>query len=99
MSAGFTFSGELWEYPGDSPWVFVTVPGHHADDIRASMPPRPGFGSVKVSARVGRSRWMTSLFPDRASESFLLPVKRVVREREALAPGDVVEVTLRVLEA
>ena len=29
----FEFSGDLWESPGDAPWVFVTLPTDVADEI------------------------------------------------------------------
>ncbi len=91
-----TFSGELWEAEAEGPWVFVTLPRDDGDEIRSRIPPRPGFGSVKVHASIGDSEWDTSIFPDKGSGSFVLPVKRSIRTREHLVPGDVAEVTLRI---
>jgi hypothetical protein len=52
---------------------------------------------VKVRVQIGETEWGTSLFPDKSLESYVLPVKRSVREREQLASGDVAEVTVRVI--
>ena len=55
-----------------------------------------GLGSIRVTVTVGRSTWDTSLFPDKATGSFVLPVKKEVRRANQLVAGDAVDVTLRV---
>ena len=92
----FTFEAPLWRYDGDAPWHFVTVPVEFADDIEMAHEPTP-FGSVPVRARLGSTVWETSLFPDKASGSYLLPIKRSVRNAESIAHGDrvIVELTWR----
>jgi hypothetical protein len=50
---------------------------------------------MRVAATVGKTTWSTSIVPDRASQSFLLPVKRQVRSAEGVAEGDTVEVALK----
>ncbi len=90
------FSGTLWEYQGEAPWYFITLPVEDSDDILERVPARRGFGSVRVSVTIGESRWQTSLFPDKAAGSFVLPVKREIREREGLSPGDTSDVELRI---
>lgn len=92
----FSFDGLLWEANAEAPWVFVTLPLEDADDIRAMVPRGPGFGSIRVGVEVGGSEWATSIFPDRESGSYVLPVKRSVRDREALSPGDVATFTVRI---
>lgn len=93
------FVGDLWEYPGDAPWVFVTLPTDLADDVADRVRTGPGFGSVRVAARIGATEWSTSLFPDSRSASYLLPVKRAVRTAEGLEIGDEVGVSLHVVES
>ena len=97
MEAIFEFSAALWEYGGENTWVFVTLPSESADEIAELVPRRPGFGSVRVHVQIGGTEWPTSLFPDKSLGSYVLPVKRSVREREQLASGDVAEVTVRVI--
>ena len=101
MSESWTFTAPLWRWaakqesadPGS--WSFVTLPHEVADDLRDSLvePPR-GFGSVRVTVEVGASRWGTSVFPDKESGSFVLPVKQAVRRAAGIEEGDPVTVTL-----
>lgn len=55
-----------------------------------------GFGSVKVEAQIGRTRWHTSVFPSK-SHGWLLPVKASVRKAEGVAAGDEAELVLTLL--
>lgn len=92
----YRFSTELWEYHGEGAWHFVTLPPDCADEIRAiaERAPRRGFGSVRVEVAIGASTWKTSIFPDKATGSYLLPVKKDVRAREGIEAGDVVQVAV-----
>jgi hypothetical protein len=74
-------------------WCFATLPQDAADEIRATQE-RRGFGSIPVRAAIGATAWETSVFPDRQSGSFLLPVKAAVRRAENIDGGDTVAVTL-----
>jgi hypothetical protein len=96
----YRFEAELWLYPGDGGWHFVTLPEDLADSIsdRHDEDER-GFGSLPVEVTVGATTWRTSIFPDQASASYLLPVKRAVRTAERLVEGDRVEVSFRVVTA
>ena len=73
-------------------------PAAMADEIRESVPRRAGFGSIRVAARIGETEWNTSIFPSKADRSYVLPVKRAVREREEVDVGDTVQVTIRLIE-
>jgi len=90
------FTEVLWEYQGEAPWVFITLPAEDAEEVKARVPECAGFGSVRVDVVIGESRWQTSVFPDKGSGSFVLPVKRAIREQEGLAPGDTARVTLHI---
>ena len=91
-----TFTGVLWEHEPGKPgtWQFITLPLGLADDVAAETGPRDGFGSIKVEARIGATTWRTSLFPDTATGSLVLPVKKQVRVAESLDPGARCEVTV-----
>jgi hypothetical protein len=92
----WSFTAELWQHDGDGGWHFVTLPLDVADEIHEEVPRRGGFGSVRVTAVVGESRWATSLFPESRSRSFVLPVKQQVRRANDLLPGDPVTVRITV---
>jgi hypothetical protein len=91
----FEFDAELWLYPGKGGWHFVTLPAHVAEQIKfvAALRAR-GWRSEAVKVRMGKTEWTTSIFPDKASGSFLLPVKAEVRRREQLAAGQIIRIAL-----
>ena len=93
MALAFAFTADLWQHPQGS-WYFVTVPHDIADELADHVDPGHGFGSVPVRVTVGATTWATSLFPDKSSASYVLPVKRAVRVAEHLEDGDPVDVTV-----
>jgi hypothetical protein len=93
----YRFHAELWMHTGEAAWHFVTLPTDIADEIHdLSAPTSRGFGSVRVAVTLGSTTWHTSVFPDTASGSFVLPIKRQVRTREGLRDGDRVDVIIEV---
>jgi hypothetical protein len=99
VSTTHVFTSELWAMPGEVSWVFVTVPADASAQIRA-MPraPRPGFGSLRVSASIGSTTWKTSIFPDSKSGCYVLPLKKAVRAAQRLEIGETAEVSIELLE-
>lgn len=87
----------IWVYPGKGGWHFVTLPTDVAARIKAAMAglARP-WGSLGVTASIGKTRWQTSLFPDKTTGSLLLPVKASVRQREHLKAGDEPTLTIEI---
>jgi hypothetical protein len=65
--------------------------------IRTLRGPAPGFGSVRVEAKIGSTTWRTSLFPDSKTGSFLLPLKARVRALENITAGDRVALSVEIL--
>jgi len=98
MMAEFTFSAELWRWPAQDAWRFVTLPVEASEVIAMVSGPPRGFGSVRVEVGVGRTLWRTSVFPDAGTATYVLPMKKAVRTAEELEDGDLVTVTLRVLD-
>ncbi len=95
------FDGDVfrWAAREDSAWFFTSVPPELSDDIREIPRPYRGFGSVRVRARVGGSEWTTSIFPSSGTGSYVLPLKKSVRDAEQLVDGGPVTVRLEVLDA
>jgi hypothetical protein len=95
MSTQYTFSAPIWVYLGEGGWRFVTLPGDIADDIRSLFHGTArGWGSYPVGATIGATSWQTSIFPDKASSSYVLPLKSAVRRKQHLNDDDVVSVRL-----
>lgn len=90
----------LWTAAGkDRPmaWHFLTVDGQTSAEIRfAALGRTGGFGSIPVEARIGTTRWRTSIFPHRESGGYILPLKASVRKKEGIVAGDEVEVSLAI---
>lgn len=101
----FRLEAELWRWPGNDgsgTWHFMRLSGETAEAISAlalmrrleAGRPR-GWGSLKVEARIGVTRWPTSIFPEK-DNSWLLPVKKAVRVAENLTAGDTALVEIAV---
>ncbi len=87
------FTGELFEWRGPPPYVFVTVPDDPSDAIREiANAVTYGWGVIPVTARIGRAEFTTSLFPK--DGRYLLPVKLAVRRAERIDVGDEVAVSI-----
>lgn len=96
----YRFEAVLWEAQVEATWVFVTLPVDDGNEIRDLVPRGPGFGSVRVEARISDRSWSTSVFPDKASGSYVLPVKRAIRRAVGADVGDtvMVEVTVNLVD-
>lgn len=97
-------TGALWRWTTPSApaaWFFVTIDGAAGDALSGTALMRRleganrGFGSIKVTARIGDSTFKTSVFPSKEL-GWLLPVKAAVRKAEGIGEGDLVEVVLEV---
>lgn len=96
----FEFEGKLWRYPGNGAWYFITIPKKYAKEISALRDPiKKGFGSVKVQVIIDGLEWHTSIFPDKNSDSYLLPVKKDIRRRKDLQDATTVRLTVTILES
>lgn len=81
----YQFEAELWRDLGEGGWYFMTVP----EDISAyissfCVDQKTSFGSVRVNVTIAETSWKTSLFPDKKSGCYFLPIKADVRKREKL---------------
>lgn len=85
MKKEYKFDARIWLYPGKAGWCFVTLPLDVAEDIDYYFADnKRGWGSLPVQVEVGDTKWKTSIFPDKKSKSYLLPVKAEVRKKEGL---------------
>lgn len=80
---------------GYDPAYYVTLPADAAAlvaEYKLATGKRGGFGSLRVCARIGGSKWDTTL--NAKAGSYSLPIKKPVRVAEGLAKGDVAMVEL-----
>lgn len=88
-----SFDAAVWTAESVGAWHFVSLPTELADEISDSVDhSRPGFGSVRVTARIGETSWATSIFPDSKRGTYVLPVKKAVRTAEEIVEGDTITV-------
>jgi len=86
------FSGKIWYWRGPAPWYYVTVPPDEAQELKViSGFVTYGWGMIPVHARIGKTRWQTSLFPK--DGAYIVPIKASIRKAEKIEEGD--EVTIR----
>ena len=89
------FTGEVWFWRGPSPYHFVTVPEDESAELEVMAAfVTYGWGMIPVAARIGETRWTTSLFPK--DGGYVVPLKDLVRNAEGIDVGDVVTVRLTV---
>lgn len=83
---------KVWKYPGMAGWFFLSLPMTAAKKVKKSQEGRPrlGFGSIRVRVTIGKTRWNTSIFPDKKSGTYLLPLKAQVRKKEGIGERDTV---------
>jgi len=87
--------GEMWIWPGDAAWHFITLPKKEALEIKKKFSHvKRGWGSIPIEVIVGSLRWNTSIFPDKESGGYLFPVKKEIRRNEKINAGDMVRFTL-----
>lgn len=91
--SNMSFTAKMWRYSGESAWFFVTLPKIKAAKLRKTDLAR-GWGSIRVIATTGESSWSTSIFPDKKSQSYLLPIKAQMRKKESLKIGSRLKITL-----
>lgn len=105
----FTFTATIWIWTSSANggrWHFLSVEGAGAEEIKAhaalarlelGLAKKRGWGAVKVEATIGKTVWRTSIFPDKDSGGFLLPVKASVRKAERLQVDDKVTVQIELV--
>ena len=94
--ARITFAGEIIEWRGPAPFLFVPVPQEHVAELRyAAREASYGWGCIPVAARIGATEFATSLFP--RGETYFLPVKVAVQRAEGVGLGDGVTAEIAVI--
>lgn len=102
MSETINLTAPLTRWQGDrGTYHLLVITGEPADALamharlrRLEYGRQRGFGSVKVTARIGDTEWSTSVFPQKHSTEWVLLVSRKVMHAEGLAEGDPVALVL-----
>ncbi len=86
----WTFTGEVIEWRGPAPYLFVAMTPEAARGLIY-------WGQVPVHVTIGDTEFTTALFP--RDGRYLVPVKVAVQRAEAIGEGAIVEVVLRLKPA
>jgi hypothetical protein len=94
----YTFDSKIWLWEGAAAWHFAPVDPDVSAEIKKSQEgkQRIGWGSIPVTATIGETSWKTSIFPDKKSGCYLLPLKADVRKKEGITAGEVIPVTIEI---
>ncbi len=96
-TVSYKLRSKVWVYPGMAAWRFISIPKKEGKEIRKKFGAHAkGWGSLPVSATIGNTNWDTSIFPDKKSGSYLLPLKAKIRKAEGITDDSVVGYTLRI---
>lgn len=87
----FKFKSKIWLSPGITIWHFVSLPKKQSQGImRLYDGMTAGFGSLTVNAVIGKTKWKTSIFPNKKTGVYMLPLKKEVRIKENIQNGDII---------
>ena len=95
LLAEIAFAAEVIQWRGPAPFYFAVVPPEQVGEVHyAAREASYGWGCVPVNATIGGVDFTTSLFP--RDGGYMLPLKVAVRSRCGIAPGDIVQIRLRI---
>ena len=94
----FKFRAKVWIYPGmKGAWHFASVPKKESAEIKKIFGALAGgWGSLPVDVTIRKTSWKTSIFPDKKSASYILPLKSDVRKKEKIYEGDVANCIIKI---
>lgn len=81
----YKLKSDVVVYSGMGGWRFLVIPKKAGQEIKEKFAKRAvGWGSIRVSVKIGKTEWKTSIFPDKKSGTYLLPLKKEVRKSESI---------------
>ena len=94
----YTMRSKIVPYPGMGGWHFLVLPKVQSETIQKNFSQaKRGWGSLPVSVTLGKTVWKTSIFPDKKSGTYLLPIKSEVRRKEDVRAGETVSFTITLM--
>ena len=91
----YTFTATIWQYDGPNGWYFVSLPLDISKEIRDNLKwQEEGWGRLKASAEIGFYEWKTAIWYDTKQNTYLLPLKAIVRTKCKLEKGQEISATI-----
>lgn len=96
ISYEFTAKPYLYSSSADMiGWTFVSLPKELSLEIRNNFKwLEEGWGRMKVTAKIGGTEWQTAIWFDTKQDTYLLPLKAVVRKKEKISHDEVVNIII-----
>ena len=95
VTSTYELNSKIFVYPGMSAWRFLVLPKKQGQEIKEKFGKHAkGWGSLPVSVTIGKTTWNTSIFPDKRSGTYLLPLRAQIRKKEEIFDDDKVHFTL-----
>lgn len=94
----YEFSSSVYYYsssPQMTGWTMVSLPKNLSSAIREAFKSlEEGWGRMKVTAKIGKTEWQTAIWFDTKQDTYLLPLKAVVRKKEMITEESMVTVNI-----
>lgn len=94
----FSFTEKVFKYGGVGGWHFVALPQKLSDEVKEASKNKKkvAWSYIKVKATIGKTTWLTTLFPGKVYPC-LLAIKAQVRHAEGIREDDTVKVSCTLL--
>jgi len=91
--AYYHFTAEVWLWSGGeakASWYFVTMPEALGQTIKQNYGQTHASrnGLIRVEAKIGQTKWQTSLLWHNPTKSYLVALKAAVRKSEEVTVGE-----------
>lgn len=97
MQVHYDFQASVWRYSASSSWFFVSLPAELATEIRELFgKAEEGFGRLPVSCTIGQTTWKTAIWFDTKHNTYLLPLKSIVRKQESIQEGQTISIRVSI---
>jgi len=81
----YEFTNKPWRYNGAGGWCFISLPENMSKEIRGHFKQEEeGWGRLKATAKVGNTEWKTAIWFDTKANTYLLPLKTSIRQKEKI---------------
>jgi hypothetical protein len=88
----YEFSSKVWQYSGPNGWYFISLPVDISLEIRENLKwQEEGWGRMKATAEIGKSKWPTAIWFDKKQNTYLLPIKEAIRNKEAIEKDQIIQ--------
>ena len=78
-------------------WYFFSLPLNTFDQIKEIYGwTNNGFGSIPVTVTINKTTWKTSIFPSKGKQTYILPIKAIIRKALKLELDQIVKVKVEI---